>query len=181
MYMMLKIAKSFRVCSSQLENNIFRSREICVCAFYFFCCCSFPEYVFVGYGISFCWVDGTWQIVKYRFWKKSTIVSVYGLENKTIASQESEKIFEKKKLNGKLLWENFLTPFIFWSWRNSKLMTFRRTEGKWRHEEGGACIVQAGINWQAFCRCRYWTTICRPNNGRVSTPIWKTAPPHMKF
>lgn len=36
MYMMLKIAKSFRVCSSQLENNIFRSREICVCAFYFF-------------------------------------------------------------------------------------------------------------------------------------------------
>lgn len=37
------------------------------------------------------------------FEKKSTIVSVYGLENKTIASQESEKILEKKKLNGKLL------------------------------------------------------------------------------
>ena len=39
---------------------------------------------------SFCSVDGTWQIVKYRF-SKSTIVSAHGLENKTTASQKSEK------------------------------------------------------------------------------------------
>ena len=69
----------------------FRSSEICVRAFQFcLCCCSFPEFVFVTYGTSFCSVDGTWQIVKYRF-SKSTIVSAHGLENKTTASQKSEK------------------------------------------------------------------------------------------
>ena len=91
MYMMLKIAEFSRLFQSIEKQFFFRSSEICVRAFQFcLCCCSFPEYVFVTYGTSFCSVDGTWQIVKYRF-SKSTIVSAHGFENKTTASQKSEK------------------------------------------------------------------------------------------
>lgn len=104
-----KNSKEFSRLFQSIGKQFFSiERNLCLRVLFFFCCCSFPEYVFVGYGISFCSLDGTWQIVKCRFWKKSTIVSVYGLENKTIASQESEKIFEKKN------WMESYYERIFW-------------------------------------------------------------------
>lgn len=92
MYKVLKIAKSFRVCSSRSKNNIFQAEKSVFARFIFFVVVVlFPSTFSLRTGYLFVRLTEPGKSLSTAF-EKSTIVSVRDLENKTIASQESEKI-----------------------------------------------------------------------------------------